>query len=119
MKIKIDENLPIDVADVLAAAGHDAESVYSEGLEGIPDRQLITICKKEQRVLITLDYDFSNILIYPPEKYEGIIVLRVEQQNKENAINLIKKLLPIISKETISGHLWIVEENKIRVRGYT
>ncbi|KAF1085036.1 hypothetical protein SPSYN_01172 [Sporotomaculum syntrophicum] len=82
MKIKFDENLPIDVADVLAAAGHDAESVYSEGLEGIQDRELITICKKEQRILITLDYDFSNILIYPPEKYEGIIVLRVEQQNK-------------------------------------
>nr|WP_207637550.1 DUF5615 family PIN-like protein [Desulfotruncus alcoholivorax] len=46
MKFKIDENLPIDVADVLAAAGHDIESVYSEGLEGVPDRQLITICKR-------------------------------------------------------------------------
>jgi len=73
MKFKIDENLPIDVANVLATAGHDTESVYSEGLEGVPDRQLITICKREQRVLITLDYDFSNILIYPPEKYEGIL----------------------------------------------
>ena len=70
MKIKIDENLPIDVVDILVAAGHDTESVYSEGLEGIPDRQLITICKKEHRTLITLDYDFSNILIYPPEKYD-------------------------------------------------
>lgn len=74
MKIKIDENLPIDAADVFKTAGHDTESVYSEGLEGASDRQLIIICKREQRVLITLDYDFSNILIYPPEKYEGIIV---------------------------------------------
>lgn len=117
MKFKIDENLPLDAAAVLAAAGHDTESVYSEGLEGAPDRRLIAVCKREQRILITLDYDFSNILIYPPEKHEGIIVLRVEQQNKENVINLIKKLLPILSKEMILGHLWIVEENKIRVRG--
>lgn len=47
MKIKIDENLPIDVVDILVAVGHDTESVYSEGLEGVPDRQLITLCKKE------------------------------------------------------------------------
>lgn len=60
MKIKIDENLPVDVVDLLKAAGYDVESVYSEGIEGCSGKQLITICKKEQRVLITLDYDFST-----------------------------------------------------------
>jgi len=29
--------------------------------------------------LITLDNDFSNIFAYPPEIFEGIIVLRVEK----------------------------------------
>ena len=117
MKIKIDENLPIDVVDMLSAAGHNVESVYSEGIEGCSDRQLITICKKEQRVLITLDYDFSNIMTYPPEMYKGVIILRVKEQSKIAVLNLLKRILPIISREQICGHLWIVEENKIRVRG--
>jgi len=61
MRIKIDENMPLDVIDVLENAGHDAHSVYSEGIEGCSDRQLIAKCKKEQRLLITLDNDFSNM----------------------------------------------------------
>jgi predicted nuclease of predicted toxin-antitoxin system len=42
MRIKIDENMPLDVIDVLENAGHDAHSVYSEGIEGCSDRQLIS-----------------------------------------------------------------------------
>jgi len=119
MKIKIDENMPVDVINILGNAGHDAHSVYSEEIEGCSDRQLITICKKEKRLLITLDNDFSNIFAYPPEKFEGIIVLRVENQSKRAIITLVNKLLPIIKSnaENIAGQLWIMEENRIRIRG--
>jgi len=119
MKIKLDENMPVDVINILGNAGHDAHSVYSEGIEGCSDRQLITICKKEKRLLITLDNDFSNIFAYPPEKFEGIIVLRVENQSKRAIITLVNKLLPIINSnaENIVGQLWIMEENRIRIRG--
>ncbi len=119
MRIKIDENMPLDVIDVLENAGHDAHSVYSEGIEGCSDRQLIAKCKKEQRLLITLDNDFSNIFAYPPEKFEGIIVLRVEHQGKRAITALINKLLPVLnaSEDNICGNLWIVEENRIRIRG--
>lgn len=37
MKFKIDQNLPIEAADVLTAAGHDALSVYQQSLGGAPD----------------------------------------------------------------------------------
>ncbi|MEW5952821.1 MAG: DUF5615 family PIN-like protein [Bacillota bacterium] len=32
MKIKIDENLPIAVAERFKDAGHDSDTVYSEGI---------------------------------------------------------------------------------------
>jgi len=119
MRIKIDKNMPVSVINVLENAGHDAHSVYSEGIEGCSDRQLIAMCKKEQRLLITLDNDFSNIFAYPPEKFEGIIVLRVENQSKIAVINLVNKLLPVLTanEENICGNLWVVEENRIRIRG--
>lgn len=119
MRIKIDENMPVDVINVLENAGHDVHSVYTEGIEGCSDRQLIAICKKEKRLLITLDNDFSNIIVYPPEKFEGIIILRVENQSKKAIMTLINKLLPFITFNAgdIGGQLWIVEEDRIRIRG--
>ena len=37
MKFKTDENLPIEVADVLRQAGHDALTVHDQRLTGHPD----------------------------------------------------------------------------------
>ena len=41
MKVKIDENLPAEIADDLRALGHDAMTVVDQGMAGIPDEQLM------------------------------------------------------------------------------
>ncbi len=38
MRFKVDENLHEEVATALRAEGHDAETVYEEGLRGHSDR---------------------------------------------------------------------------------
>ena len=66
MKFKIDENLPIEFADLLKNEGYDASTIYSEDLKGAEDPIVITVCQQEQRVLVTLDLDFADIQAYPP-----------------------------------------------------
>ena len=65
MKFKIDENLSPSLAAMFEAAGHDAHSVVQQVLGGQPDERIIDVCSREQRALITLDLDFSNILTTP------------------------------------------------------
>ena len=40
MKFKVDEDLPVDVAALLRAAGHDASTVREEALTRTPDELL-------------------------------------------------------------------------------
>ena len=77
MKFKLDENLSPSLAAGFAAAGHDAHSVVQQSLGGQPDAIVIDVCRHEQRVLVTLDLDFANILAYPPAQFTGIVVLRL------------------------------------------
>ena len=63
MKFKLDENLSPSLLAMFAATGHDAHSVVQQALGGQPDERVIDVCRREGRVLITLDLDFSNILI--------------------------------------------------------
>jgi len=81
MRFKLDENLPVEVAELLAGAGHDAHTVNQEGLCGAPDATISSICRSEERVLVPLDTDFCNILNYPPEVHAGIIVIRTLDQS--------------------------------------
>lgn len=116
MKFKIDENLPVELADLLQNEGYDASTIYSESLKGAKDPTVIAVCQQEQRVLIILDLDFADIHRYPPQNYLGIIVLRVYRQDKPYLMSFFQTLIPAIERHPLKGHLWIVEEGKLRIR---
>ncbi|MFZ0943116.1 MAG: DUF5615 family PIN-like protein [Syntrophobacteraceae bacterium] len=78
MKFKIDENLPVEIADLLNGAGYDALTVSDQNLSGTADPEIISKCNSEERALISLDLGFANIHIYPPENLPGLIVLRLK-----------------------------------------
>jgi predicted nuclease of predicted toxin-antitoxin system len=116
MEFKVDENLPIEVAEVLRNAGHGALTIQDQLMVGNPDPQVAAVCQAEGRALVTLDLDFSNIRTYPPADYHGIVVLRPHSQAKPSVLNLISLVLPTLSTEPLKGNLWIVEENGVRIR---
>ncbi|HAG49902.1 MAG: hypothetical protein A2X87_03790 [Deltaproteobacteria bacterium GWC2_42_51] len=117
MQFKIDENLPVEVAELLVNDGHDTKTVNEQQLQGVKDPVLIDVCKRESRIPITLDTDFSDIRAYPPQEFSGIIVLRVGSQSKTHIIGVFNRILSLIDSEPLKEHLWIVEESRIRIRG--
>lgn len=116
MHCKIDENMPIDVADLLRQAGHDCHTVYDEGLSGAVDATVFARCQAEQRVLITLDLDFADIRAYPPADTAGIVVLRPGEPDRERVLRIVARILPLFSGEPIGQRLWVVEEDRVRIR---
>ena len=106
MKLKIDENLPIEAVDSLRQAGHDAATVSEQHLGGSPDSDIASVCQREKRALITLDADFA-----------GLIVLRLHGQEKTHVLEILDHLMRVLSSEPLEQHLWIVEETRIRIRG--
>ena len=81
MRFKTDENLPSEIAELLAEANHDALRVDQQGLTGIADPGLAAVCLVERRAIVTLDTDFMDIRRFPPHHYAGIIVLRPHRQS--------------------------------------
>lgn len=117
MRFKLDENLHPEAGAVLVEAGHDVTTVIGQGLRGAVDRELARICREEERVLVTLDKDFSDIRTYPPADYPGIIVCRLLSQSRRNAVAVFQRLVGWIGQRPLAGHLWIADESGIRIRG--
>jgi predicted nuclease of predicted toxin-antitoxin system len=116
MKFKIDENLPIEVSRLLGQAGHDAVTVVAQELSGSPDADIASVCQSESRALITLDTDFADIRLYPPAEYPGLIVLRLRSQAKPHVLEIVNHLTRLFQREVVAGRLWIVEEERVRIR---
>ena len=116
MKFKVDENLPVEVAELLRQAGYDDATVFDQKLGGEADRTIASICRLEQRAIVTLDIDFADIRTYPPSEYAGLIVLRVKQQDKPFIVAIMARVIPLLASEVLVGKLWIVDEQRIRMR---
>ena len=116
MKFKIDENLPVECAESLRAASYDAETASAEALSGSQDAVLFDHCKKEERILITLDLDFANVQVYPPRTHPGVIVLRPPNQDKSTLLSVLGRFVAMLPSRSPEGQLWIVEADRIRFR---
>jgi predicted nuclease of predicted toxin-antitoxin system len=116
LRFKVDENLPIEVAGLLGAAGHDAQTVPEEQLAGHADPAVADVCRQEGRALVTLDLDFADIRAYPPADYPGIVVMRLSRVDKAHVLRVVRGQIPLLTQEALAGTLWIAGESKVRIR---
>jgi predicted nuclease of predicted toxin-antitoxin system len=114
LKLLADENIRREVVDFLLEQGHDVTRPDA----GTPDQEVIALAEKEKRILITHDLDFSNIFVYPPDVYCGIVLIRILPPSATIINHALRNLLDNFStQEKFSGKLIILEVSNFRVYG--
>lgn len=67
--------------------------------------------KKEKRIILTFDSDFSNILAYSPKSYFGIVRLKIHPPFNNLIINALHNLFSKFNKqEHFKRKLFILEK---------
>ena len=101
MRAKLDENVPMEATELLRAAGWICDSVHDEGLGGADDPTIGAVCRKEDRVLFTIDLDFADIRTYPPSEYVGIVVFRPPEPSRRHVLQMLARVLPVLSAQWV------------------
>ena len=109
MRFLADENFRLDVIKFLKTAGHDVEGVIPQ----TPDEIVADSLKKEKRVLLTNDADFSQTLKFPPHEYPGILIFRIHPPSLEKFKRAIRNFFDTRSAHKINGKTFLVEENSV------
>ena len=87
-----------------------------EGLIRLPDPDIVSKAAREQRIALTFDLDFGDILAVAGTETPSIIIFRLRDQTPA-AVNA--RLFPVIiacQSELSNGAIIIVEEERYRVR---
>jgi predicted nuclease of predicted toxin-antitoxin system len=117
VRFLLDENLSPLHSRTVRDLGHDAVSVVEIGLSGANDEDVRVVAIEQQRVLLTLDADFANVLRYPPAETLGVVRLRIHPAIEEAIDPMLRRAIPRITEISMSGKLVVVDERRIRVRG--
>lgn len=115
MKIKLDENLPIDLVPVLQRLGHDVDTVPQENLTGSNDTNVWKATQAAGRFLITQDMDFSDSRKYKPGSHCGLLLLRLMDPSRQNLLNRILTVFETVESKTWGGCNVVVTDKKTRV----
>lgn len=113
--LKLDENIPDLVAEILGTSGHDAALARNEKLAGVDDDALQAAAAAEARALVTFDLHFSDIRRHDPTGTPGIIVLRLHSQSLPSVRRAALALAQLLSSEPLAGRLWVLSDDRLRI----
>ena len=116
MHIKVDEDLPVAIANLLRSKGYGASTVVEQGMGGWKDPQLWQAVQAHGQFLITADKGFGDIRHYPPGQHAGLLVLRPDEDGIKPMIDLMERVLAAHDLDQLAGFVSVVSPRSIRVR---
>ena len=81
MRLCLDENVPDHLKTRLEARGHNVALSREVAGRGVPDKELLKVCREERRVLLTNDSDFDRL--HETRYHEGILRYSVNRPMDE------------------------------------
>jgi predicted nuclease of predicted toxin-antitoxin system len=114
VRILADENIDPFLVDWLRAQGHDVSSIR-ESARGTPDSDVLDAATREQRVLLTADKDFGDLVYRQGRPTAGVILLRFRTGSRLEYFDLFIRHFPVIAR-TQPGRFVIAGNHGVRVR---
>lgn len=116
MRFLLDMGISPATATFLRRLGHDAAHLRELGLHTLPDAEILRKARAEERILLTHDLDFSDLLAAGGESLPGVVVFRLRNMHPENVNRHLGTILAehasVLDRDVIVS----VTEGRIRVR---
>ena len=112
MKLLADENIPVRALDLLKQERVDIVSVL-DFTQGLSDDDVLTIAMEQERVLVTFDKDFVDIIFRTRAETKGVVLLRFMPKSPEQLARRLKALLD--SEIQLEDHFVVLNDKRIRL----
>ena len=114
MRIMADENFPRPALEALRRAGWDVFSIAEE-CPGASDEEVAALCADQQRILLTFDKDFGELIFHRGlSAGSGVVLFRITPNSPEEAA--VVALALVESQPDLRGFFCVVTRDRIRVR---
>jgi predicted nuclease of predicted toxin-antitoxin system len=116
MKFLADMNVSMSTVMVLRSHGYDAVHLREQGLARLTDAQVIEKARNEERVIVTFDLDFGDLMASSNDVMPSIVIFRTSDETPVVISQRLLEILQLKRDELEVGSIVIVEDTRYRTR---
>ena len=116
MHFLADMGVSLSVTNWLRSSGHDISHIAELGLKRLPDQDIFEKAIFENRIILTWDLDFGEILAHSRGKVVSVILFRLNNTTSRFVIRRLSVVLPDAERSLLVGAIVVVEDARHRIR---
>lgn len=114
MKVLIDVSAGFSVGQVFAERGHDVLYVRDRDPR-MPDTDILAWANEEQRIVVTQDKDFGELVYRLGEQHFGVLLLRLDDANADKKRDIVLEILDQYADQ-LPNRFAVFQDNRLRIR---
>ena len=117
MKFLFDQSADFRLIPHLRQLGHDVHVISRNYPPGLPDEDVLTIARKEKRILVVADRDFGELIFHQGLVHAGVIFFRLPGAKLQTKIDHLNTVLTEHTDDLEHGEFLVVTPGHIRIAG--
>ena len=114
MKFLADEGVDRTIVEGLRLLGFDVYYVLEE-VRSLDDQILLKLANEENRILISRDKDFGELVYRLQQSHAGVILIRLEGETSQNRATIVCKLIDQY-QQYLPKSFAVIQKGVIRIR---
>ncbi len=114
MQLLADEGVESAIVKILRTQGHDVQYI-AEFAAGSDDIDILALSAEGNRVLITLDKDFGELVFKLKLNHVGVVLLRLHGFHPEAKANIVSEVF-LKHQEELVGAFTVISPGFVKIR---
>lgn len=114
LKLLVDVGVGKAVENWLKTQGHDVLAVRDLDPR-MPDLNILALAVREQRLVVTMDKDFGELVYRSRQPHAGVLLLRLEEARSDEKVAVVNEILRKYEKQ-VSGNFSVYQGGRLRIR---
>jgi predicted nuclease of predicted toxin-antitoxin system len=114
LQLLVDADVGMAVVDWLRGAGYDTKAVR-EVDPRMRDDAILAWAVSEQRLVITMDKDFGELVYHSGQRHAGVLLLRLEDAPSAEKVRVVREIFSKHGDE-LASRFSVYQGGRLRIR---
>ena len=115
MKFLADMGISPTTVAFLCSLNHDAVHLHEEQLDRLPDPDILAKARQEERIVLTSDLDFGEILAHSRAILPSVVIFRLSDMRPASVNKYLELILVQFADDLRAGAILSVTDKRVRV----